>query len=269
MVTVKAIPTKKVFSVSEPDEVAPLFKQSSDTIVPSKAELEAFAEEVASSNEAAGVKRNVEDCTYELGSRFALLEELKKKCERESDVQAACRKFLRNAFCAAMYMRGWAGPGTPYPIQAPSSSVGGAGNPISEELVEGMIHITPSGELKVKDSQEGIDASEASDFVLDGVLISMTESHLLAAFRCTDSLPSHQTRKFVRDRALSSLPPLTTQGGRWPSGDLLHDVLFGLPSPTPSNLLSTSSEILKACELLTPIFYKTRPQWMVYEGVLA
>lgn len=269
-VKMKEFTARSVFEASgDPGSVASRMKRGSDDVVPTLDEMSYFVEKVVSSGESSRVKANVTECYDELTRRVSLLDELKTRCSREVDLQAACRRFLRNAFMCGMYMRKWAGPGTPYPVDSESSSldVGQEGKRVSGELIDGAIHMTPSGEVKVKDmSEEEVEDFERSDFLRGGRLASMLEAHLRAAFYSIDSIPSSSTRAFVRERMFASLPCRTTENTRWPSGDLFHATLFGFDPASSSSCRETSASVIQSCELLLPIFYKTRPQWSIFEG---
>ncbi|RPF81767.1 MAG: hypothetical protein CBC65_001890 [Rhodothermaceae bacterium TMED105] len=272
-VVMKRIPFSQVFQNHEfPENVAPRFTSWRDSVIPSVKALHDFYDAlpptpVGSSNFVC--KTNVRKCLGILDKRMEILASLKRKCSQNPDVMKVCRRVLRNVFMFAMYARRWAGPGTPFPITARETNRNvGHQKPISSELVGASVKVSPLGEVTLVDYTEEYDSA---DDVSNGKAMSMMNAYLLATFNSIDAVASSATRAFLISSLLVAIPQRTMDGSHWPSEEKLWDTLFGGEASVSSGttcIRQVSSLLVHTSSMLMPLFYKTQPQWMRYEGIL-
>lgn len=272
-VVTKRVPFSQVFQNHHvPENVAPRFTSWRDSVIPSVKALRTFYDTLPPTPVGSDdfVRKNhVRKCIEMLDERMEILGSLKRKCLQNADVLKVCRRVLRNVFMFAMYARRWAGPGTPYPITARETNRNvGHQKPISSELVGASVKVGALGEVTLVDYSEDYDAA---DDVSNGKAMSMMNAHLLATFNSIDTLPNATTRAFIISSFLVAIPQRTMDGSHWPSEETLWDILFGGGESVSAGTVcirQISSLLVHTSNMMMPLFYKTQPQWMRYEGIL-
>ena len=269
-VTIKRISFKTVFERhSDPDDVAPRFSMWKDSVIPSISMLTDTAKslrEVQTSPVQMG--ENLKECSNQLLRRQAQLQHLKRMCNQRTDIMRVCRRMLKNVFFFAMYGRNWKGPGTPYPITNSQTNRKVTTDNLSDDLVDMAVHVTDIGEVVLRERKDG---DNKADRVQAGKAMAMMDAYMLATCYAVDSLPNFKDRKFIIENVLIANRQLTADNTHWPAKEALWDTLFGGETPAKEAtecILQISSTLLATCNMLTPVFYKTQPQWMRYEGVL-
>lgn len=279
-VVMKRIPFAQVFETHEyPENIAIRFTSWRDSVIPSFGMLKTFCDDLPPMpvNSVPHVcKSNANKCLSHLLERREMLMDLKRRCATSPDLMKVCRRVLRNVFYFAMYARRWAGPGTPYPIARSETNRNvGSHKAISPELKGMLVSVSSSGDVLLKESsgREGSGGEDAADYVSNGKAMAMMNAHLFATFASVDSLPDPAVRDFLISHILIAIPQPTTDGTHWPAEERLWDTLFGGECSVATQGQQTcirqiSSTLLHTCTMLYPLFYKTQPQWMRYEGVV-
>lgn len=269
-VTLKRVSFNTVFERhSNPENVAPRFTVWRDVMIPSIAMLRDTAQSLRETSPLQMVQ-NLKACSDELTARQKRLKHLQQKCGQRADLMRICRRILKNVFLFAMYARRWAGPGTPYPITRSQTNRNvGQHTRISDDLVDMVVHVTAVGEVMLRERKDEDD--ESADRVEAGKAIAMMDAHLMATFNSVDDMKNVADRRFLIDNLPVAIPQPTTDGTHWPAEEKLWDTLFGgetSVAQATTCIRQVSSTLLHTCKMLTPILYKTQPQWMRYEGVL-
>lgn len=275
-VRLKRISFERVFKLnSDPDLVVTKFTVGQDSIVPSIDELKAFVQRLpsVSNSDSAAVKdckRNAKECLDILQARQRQLTNLRNRLNESVEAGSIAKRLLKNLFMFAMYARRWAGPDTPYPIVRRETNRNvGQHKPLSPALRGMTVHVGATGVVTLR-ADKGDGKGEAADTIMDGKAMAMMDAHLLGAFNTIDSIPDSGLRNFFTTNLLLANSARTTDDTRWPAEETVWQALFGAHSVSSGEtcIRQISSTILHTCHMLTPIIYRTQPQWMRYEAVL-
>jgi len=241
-----------------------------DMTIPSIDELRDFVGRMEKTQLPDSARRcitNARECVSMLLERRDTLRLLQRRCNRDPVLQRAARRVLQNIFYFAMYSRRWAGPGTPYPIQTKETNRNVGQNKVISEHLRGMaVNVSSTGEVLVRDRNW-----RAADEIQYGKAMAMVEAHLLGASIAFDSAPS-----VLKSCMLAADRWQTTDGDYWPKQFTLFEIMFDESSSVSSYdpkkgkvcTRQVSSDLIRTCEMLASFLYKTRPQWLVYEGKL-
>lgn len=243
-----------------------------DMTIPTIEELRDFVGRMERSKLPASARHcisNARTCVSMLVERRKTLQLLQRRCNQDPALQRAARRVLQNIFYFAMYSRRWAGPGTPYPIQTKETNRNvGQYKTISEHLKGMAVNVSSTGEVLVRDKDW-----RAADEIQNGKAMAMVEAHLLGASIAFDSVPNNHVLKSCM---LAADRWQTTEGDYWPKQFTLFEIMFDESSSVSSYdpkkgkvcTRQVSSDLIRTCDMLASFLYKTRPQWLVYEGKL-
>jgi hypothetical protein len=213
-----------------------------------------------------GVTTAMRPVVDQLARRFALLRELRRRCESDATLQKRARAVVRNVFFMAMYARRWQGPGTPYPVSW-VGFVGTSARRVSESLVGKDVVMTAAGDIRLT-AESGGHGLVAEYINGEGRLEHMEARHLGAALRVLEEYP------ILRTNMLACMETTyVVDGTQWPSGETLQEVLDllcrGLTTDTRSCMRRNSLHLIRTCHMLVPYVYKSEPTWIKYEGFLS
>jgi len=185
------------------------------------------------------------------------------------------RLFARLFFNLGMYLRRWAGPGTPYPISREYTQimVGSGRNPVSDSLVDMRVSFTLNG-IRVLDGGETSAFPMADTVGEEGRLENMEYAHMQCLIELYHSLGEGEkmaARNLFR-RGMTA--PVANEDGNFVTSESesLFDVCFLMNfSIANANrcVRISSGEIVQGVLVSLPYLYKTRPTWSRYEGYLA
>lgn len=270
-ISMKRVPFTQVFENHfQPENVAPRFSSWRDGVIPSVSSLRSFYDSLPPTppgSDASGLKQNVRKCLSILETRVSLMNALKRRCSQNEPLLRVLRRLFRNVFLFSMYARRWAGPDTPYPISRREANRNvGSQKPVSPSLVGSSIKVSRKGDVFVVPFDDSL---EPSDEVQSGKVMSMMNSYLYSVYLCIESLEREEWKVLLKTSLFLAIPKPCLDGSYWPSHELLWDSLFcerASVSAGTTCIRQISSDLLHTCELLLPIAYKTRPNWMRYEG---
>ena len=242
-------------------------------VIPSVDEMRRAARAVvdvrAPTDALGNARRNLVACADELASRVDELVQLRRACVARPATARAAQRTMRNIFLFSMYARRWAGPGTPYPIKLHETNRRvGQHKPISPALVGQEAYVDKKGEVKLREGGSG-NAGEVADGKASGMM-----AMLLFAITAAAESEGEAARRAIVQGFRAALPQQTTDGTCWPTHDSMWDVLFEGDSCVAQGFVNgacirqMSGILVLSCDMVMPYVYKTRPQWMRWEGTI-